>query len=56
MPPGSVPVADAVDMAALHHAFRDGPFQEIFELEEFLASLAEAGIWGAEKGRSRCFG
>lgn len=56
MPPGSVLVADAVDMAALHHAFRDGPFQEIFELEEFLASLAEAGVGGAGKGRSSCFG
>ena len=56
MPPGSVPVAGAVGMAALHHAFRDGPFQEILELEEFLASLAEAWVGGAGEGRSRCFG
>ena len=51
---GGVPVAGAVRVAALHHPFQDGAFQEIPQLVEFPASLAEARIGGGGEGRSRC--
>jgi hypothetical protein len=51
MPPGGIAVAGAVGVAALHHAFGDGPFEEILQVEELLARLAEArvGMGGEER-------
>jgi hypothetical protein len=45
-------MAGAVGVAALHHAFQDGAFEEIVQLKEFLASLAEAGVRGIGERRS----
>jgi hypothetical protein len=51
MPPGGIAVAGAVGVAALDHAFGDGPFEEILQVEELLTRLAEArvGIGGEER-------
>ena len=51
---GSIPMAGAIGMAALHHALQNGPLQEIPQLVEFLASLAEAwiGVAGEERRNS----
>ena len=44
MPPRGIAVAGAVGVAALHHAFGDGPFEEILQVEELLTRLAEAQV------------
>src|ERR1035437_1679376 len=51
----SIPLASAVGMAALHHALQDGPLQEVLQLVEFLASLAEAWVGVAGEERSNSF-
>ena len=52
---GSIPMAGAVGMAALHHALQDGPLQEIPQLVESLAGMAEAWVGVAEEDRSSSF-
>ena len=52
---GSIPLAGAVGVTALHHSFQDGPLQEIPQLVEFLPSLAEARVWVAGEDRSSSF-
>ena len=53
---GGIPVTDAVRLAAFHHALQDGPLEEIPQLLELLASLAEARIGGVGEGASRGHG
>jgi hypothetical protein len=50
---GGIAVTGAVGLAAFHHALEHGPLQEIPELLELLASLAEARVWGAREGGAR---
>jgi hypothetical protein len=50
VPLGRVSLTGAVGMATFHHAFQDGAFEEIPELEEFSASLAEAWVRQAGQG------
>ena len=54
MPPGGIAVAGAVGVAALHHAFGDGSFEEILQVEELLARLAEARVGGGGEERTGC--
>jgi hypothetical protein len=50
---GGIPVTGAVGLAAFHHALEHGPLQEIPELLELLASLAEARVGGIREGGAR---